>query len=60
MDLEFNEEQQALRAMVRAVVSEHAPLELVRKLEDDPQGFPAALWEQLARVGLLGILIPEE
>jgi alkylation response protein AidB-like acyl-CoA dehydrogenase len=60
MDLEFNEEQQALRAMVRAVVSEHAPLELVRKLEDAPQGFPAALWEQLARVGLLGILIPEE
>jgi alkylation response protein AidB-like acyl-CoA dehydrogenase len=60
MDLEFSEEQRALRAMLRGVVNEHAPLEVVRKLEDDPQGFPAALWEQLAQLGVLGILIPEE
>ncbi len=59
MDLELSEEQQALRAMVRGVVNEHAPLEVVRKLEDDPKGFPPALWEQLAQVGVLGILIPE-
>jgi len=60
MDLEFNEEQQALREMVRGVVNEHAPLEVVRKLEDDPKGFPPALWKQLAEVGVLGVLIPEE
>jgi len=59
MDLELSEEQQALRAMVRGVVSEHAPLDVVRKLEDDPTGFPPALWEQLARLGVLGVLIPE-
>ena len=60
MDLEFSEEQQALREMVRGVVSEHAPLDVVRKLEDDPKGFPAALWKQLAELGVLGVLIPEE
>jgi alkylation response protein AidB-like acyl-CoA dehydrogenase len=60
MDLEFDEEQQALRQMVRGVVGEHAPLELVRKLEDDPKGFPPALWAQLAELGVLGVLIPEE
>jgi len=60
MDLEFSEEQQALREMVRRVVSEHAPLEVVRKLEDDPKGFPPALWKQLAELGVQGVLIPEE
>jgi len=60
MDLEFSEEQRALREMVRGVVAEHAPLEVVRKLEDDPRGFPASLWKQLASLGVLGVLIPEE
>jgi hypothetical protein len=40
MDLEFTSEQQALREMVRGVVNEHAPLEVVRRMEDDPTGFP--------------------
>jgi alkylation response protein AidB-like acyl-CoA dehydrogenase len=60
MDLDFTEEQQVLREMVRGVVREHAPLEVVRKMEDDPKGYPPALWKQLAEVGLLGLLIPEE
>jgi len=60
MDLDFTQEQQVLREMVRGVVSEHAPLEVVRKMEDDPRGYPPALWKQLAEVGVLGVLIPEE
>ena len=60
MDLEFSSEQQALREMVRGVVKEHAPLEVVRRMEDDPTGFPPELWKQLAEVGVLGVLVPEE
>jgi alkylation response protein AidB-like acyl-CoA dehydrogenase len=60
MDLDFTQEQQVLREMVRGVVAEHAPLEVVRKLEDDPKGYPPALWKQLAEVGVLGMLVPEE
>ena len=60
MDLDFTQEQHVLREMVRGVVSEHAPLEVVRKMEDDPKGYPPALWKQLAEVGVLGVLIPEE
>jgi alkylation response protein AidB-like acyl-CoA dehydrogenase len=59
MDLDFNEEQQVLRDMVRGVLAEHCPIEVVRKTEDDPVGFPPALWKQLAEVGATGILIPE-
>jgi alkylation response protein AidB-like acyl-CoA dehydrogenase len=60
MDLDFSPEQQVLREMVRGVVQEHSPLEVVRRMEDDPTGYPPALWKQLAEVGVLGVLIPEE
>ena len=60
MDLEFSEEQQMLREMVRGLCAEHAPIETVRAMEDDPTGYPAAFWKQLGEVDLLGILIPEQ
>jgi alkylation response protein AidB-like acyl-CoA dehydrogenase len=60
VDLDFSEEQEILRAMVRALCSEHSTIEVVRALEDDPVGYPLEFWKRLAEVGLLGILIPEE
>jgi alkylation response protein AidB-like acyl-CoA dehydrogenase len=60
MDLDFTEEQEALREMVRRVCAEHVPVEVVRALENDPTGYPAEFWKQLGELGLLGILIPEE
>jgi alkylation response protein AidB-like acyl-CoA dehydrogenase len=33
---------------------------VVRELEDDPVGFPADLWKQLAALDLLGLMLPEE
>ena len=59
MDLDFSEEQQMLREMVRGVFSEYAPIETVRELEDDPKGYPDELWKQLAELDLLGLTIPE-
>lgn len=60
MDLDFSEEQEMLRDMVRGVCSEYASLEVVRASEDDPTGYPSELWKQLAELGLLGITFPEE
>lgn len=59
MDLDFNEEQEMLREMVRGLCQEYCPLETVRALEDDPRGYPDELWKRLAELGILGILIPE-
>ena len=59
MDLDFSEEQQVLRDMFRGVLTEHSSIEVVRKTEDDPRGYPEALWKQLAEVGATGILVPE-
>ena len=38
----------------------HCPLEVVRAMEDDPVGYPAALWTQLGELDLIGLLLPEE
>src|SRR4029453_903295 len=60
LDLTFTQEQEMLREVVRNLCAEHAPLTVVRQLEDDPVGHPVALWKQLAALDLLGLLLPEE
>jgi alkylation response protein AidB-like acyl-CoA dehydrogenase len=60
MDLDFTEEQEMLREMVRGVCAEHCSIEVVRAMEDDPTGYPANFWKQLGELDLLGLTIPEE
>jgi len=60
MDLDWSDEQLALRDMVRGVCAEYAPLDVVRKLEDDPTGYPEAFWKQLGELGVTGVVIPEQ
>ncbi len=60
LDLDFTPEQDMLRAMVRGLCTEHAPLSLVRTLEDDPVGIAADLWKRLAAADLCGLLVPAE
>lgn len=59
MNLDFTEEQQVLRDMVRGVCQEYCPLETVREMEDDPKGIPEGFWKQVSELGLLGVLVPE-
>jgi alkylation response protein AidB-like acyl-CoA dehydrogenase len=60
MDLDFTEEQEMLREMVRGMCGEYSPLEVVREMEDDPTGYPSDFWKQLAELGLLGLTLPEK
>jgi alkylation response protein AidB-like acyl-CoA dehydrogenase len=60
MDLDFTQEQEILRDTVRSVCERYAPVEVVRKMEDDPVGYSADFWRQLGETGLLGVTIPEE
>ena len=59
MDLDFTEEHDILRSMVRGVLEEYASVETVRALEGDEKGYSDELWKQLVELGLVGILIPE-
>jgi alkylation response protein AidB-like acyl-CoA dehydrogenase len=60
MDLEFTEEQEMLREMVRGVCSSYSSLETVREVEDDQVGYPLELWKQLGALDLIGLMIPAE
>jgi alkylation response protein AidB-like acyl-CoA dehydrogenase len=58
MDLDFTDEQDMLREMVRGVCADFAPLDVVRQLEDDPVGYPVDFWKQLAALDLIGLTLP--
>jgi alkylation response protein AidB-like acyl-CoA dehydrogenase len=59
VDLDLTPEQELLAESVRRTCARHAGLDVVRKFENDPVGYPSSLWEQLAELGVLGLLIPE-
>ncbi len=59
LDLNFSAEQQLLRETAREMLARHCPLSVVRDMEDDPVGYPAEVWKQLAALDLVGLLLPE-
>ena len=59
MNLDFSEEQDMLREMIRGVCNEYCSVDVVREMEDHAVGYPDELWKQLSELGVLGILIPE-
>ena len=62
MDLIFTEEQTLLQQTARDFVSTHSSLARIRALRDarDPLGFSRELWSDMAKLGWLGIIFPEE
>ena len=60
MDLDFTDEQDMLREMVRGVCADHAGVDVVREMEDDSIGYPDGFWGQLRDLDLVGLLVPTE
>jgi alkylation response protein AidB-like acyl-CoA dehydrogenase len=60
MDMDFTPEQELLRESVRRTCERHCGMDVVRKLENDPVGYPTALWAALGELGLLGLTVGEE
>ncbi len=60
LNLDFTEEQDMLRDMVRGLLAQYADNEAIRALEDDPVGYSTDLWAQLAELDLLGLLLPAQ
>jgi alkylation response protein AidB-like acyl-CoA dehydrogenase len=58
--MDLTPEQELLAESVRRTCARHAGLDVVRKLENDPVGYPPSLWQQLAELGVLGLTIPEQ
>jgi alkylation response protein AidB-like acyl-CoA dehydrogenase len=61
MNFGLTEEQEHLRKTVRDVLAERAPMKRVREIMEDADAtHDAALWQQMAELGWLGLAFPEE
>src|SRR5262245_37647335 len=60
MEFTFSEEQEDLRASVRAFLAKKCPPTVWRPMLDDERGFTDALWSQVVELGWTGLLVPEE
>ena len=60
MNFGFTEEQDFLRDAVRKFVDGRCPIPEVRKLMETENAHSEALWKEMAELGWLGLLTPEE
>jgi alkylation response protein AidB-like acyl-CoA dehydrogenase len=59
VDFTFSAEQDDFRHAVRTTLASEAPSSYVRAMVDDPVGVTDALWQKMAELGWLGVLVPE-
>ena len=60
MNFGFTEEQDFLRESVRKFLDERCPLPQVREWMATEDAFDRSLWSEMAALGWLGLLVPEE
>jgi alkylation response protein AidB-like acyl-CoA dehydrogenase len=61
VDFEFSNDQELLRDSVRRFLADRAPISgYVRPLLDQADGRRPELWDALAELGVVGLLVPEE
>ncbi len=60
MDFAFTPEQELLRKTVRDFLAERIPMKEVRAVMEDGRGYAPAVWEEMAKLGWTGLIIPEE
>jgi alkylation response protein AidB-like acyl-CoA dehydrogenase len=59
VEFAFSEDQEALRASVKAFLADKAPNSYVRAMADDERGFTDEVWSGMAELGWTGLLVPE-
>ena len=59
MNFEFTDEQEMLRKTIRKFIERECPREYQREL-DEKEEFPHKLWDKLAELGMLGLIIEEK
>ena len=60
MDFNLTEEQALLQESTRELLANESPLDEARAvMEDNPDGYSKGLYAQLAELGYMGLLVPE-
>lgn len=60
MDFSFSEEQEMLRTLARDFLTRECPKTKVRELEKDERGYDPQMWHNMAELGWMGLVFPEE
>jgi alkylation response protein AidB-like acyl-CoA dehydrogenase len=60
MNFGFTQEQDLLRDQVRRFLDDNCAMPEVRKIMKQPTGLSTDLWQEMAGLGLLGLIIPAE
>lgn len=60
MDVIFTEEQEMLRASAREFLDKECTEEVVKEVEESRLGYSPDLWKQIAELGWLGLVYPEQ
>ena len=59
MDPRLSEEQDILKKSAHDFLTEKCPKSLVREMEKDEKGYPPQLWKEIADLGWMGLVFPE-
>ncbi len=60
MDYDLTEEQNILKESARRFLSERCPSNHVRAMAEDERGCTDDLWQKMAELGWMGLMIPEQ
>ena len=60
MDMQFTEEQEMLRKFARSFMEDNITSEHVREMETGEKGYSPDYWQQMAELGWMGLVFPEE
>ena len=59
MDFNFSDEQNMLREAARGFCEKMSPMGYVLEMEKDEKGYTEELWQGMANLGWMGLIIPE-
>jgi len=60
VDFRFSKDQEMIRKSVREFLVKECPKDVVRSLKQDARGYDPEVWEKMADLGYLGLVIPEQ
>lgn len=60
MDIDLSEDQEMLRGTARDFLESKYPISIARKMVDDEKGCSPDMWREIANLGWLGLIVPEE
>ena len=60
MDFALAEEQEMLRKSARDFLADKCTKTLVREMQKDEQGYSPGLWQEMAELGWMGLVLPEK